>query len=305
MSTIDDVLLIPVLQKGDKLYHYTSAAGLKGICEEEFWITESNFLNDSTEFHVATDIFCEVMDMHMQDREKCECMKKQVCDEIARLKHRGGMHEKVAYCGDYVISFSLDYDSTLMWSEYSDFLGYCMKFDFEKLLHSFPGCNHTIMHGKVIYNHDEQISLIEKAIEHQFLQWPTGFDYLNAWEDFDILTEQEIEDFYWMLAVVIEAYNVFFKLPCFEGEHEYRFVFSCGHDGGRYKPENLEKQYFRIKDEILIPYVRKRLSSLDALEGILIGPKNKSDIAVKGVECFLRNLRLDAKVEKSQMPLRY
>ncbi len=31
-KTIDETLLIPILGKGKKLYHYTSAAGLQGIC---------------------------------------------------------------------------------------------------------------------------------------------------------------------------------------------------------------------------------------------------------------------------------
>ena len=41
---------VPILTEGDKLYHYTSAAGLKGIVEKEFWVTESHFLNDRSEF---------------------------------------------------------------------------------------------------------------------------------------------------------------------------------------------------------------------------------------------------------------
>lgn len=35
-KTIDETLLIPILGKGKKLYHYTSAAGLQGICSGEF-----------------------------------------------------------------------------------------------------------------------------------------------------------------------------------------------------------------------------------------------------------------------------
>lgn len=61
-KTIDETLLIPILGKGKKLYHYTSAAGLQGICSGEFWVTERSFLNDTMEFQVATKIFCEVID---------------------------------------------------------------------------------------------------------------------------------------------------------------------------------------------------------------------------------------------------
>lgn len=45
-KTIDETLLIPILESGRKLYHYTSAMGLQGICKGEFWVTERNFLND-------------------------------------------------------------------------------------------------------------------------------------------------------------------------------------------------------------------------------------------------------------------
>lgn len=38
VKTIDEHLLIPVLEKGDKLYHYTSAVGFYGICNGEFWV---------------------------------------------------------------------------------------------------------------------------------------------------------------------------------------------------------------------------------------------------------------------------
>lgn len=304
VKTIDEHLLIPVLEKGDKLYHYTSAAGFHGICNGEFWVTESGFLNDFTEFNIATGIFCEVMDKHVLNKKKCEAIKMRVLDEIEKSKRCPEIGGSVAYGGDYVISFSLDYDSTLMWSEYSDFLGYCLKFDFEKLFNSFDK-KASMQHGQVIYNHEQQISLIEQTIEKEFINDKKCYDYLNSWNDFNLLPDDGVDDLYLFLSIFIDMYNQFFKLPCFEGEHEYRFIFYCGHDGGRFKKDQLEKQHFRVKDEVLIPYIKKKLSSLDSLEEVLIGPKNKSDIATLGAEKFLRNLKLDVPVTKSHMPLRY
>ena len=49
---IDDFIKIPQLNNNDLLFHYTSAAGIKGITGGEFWVTESRFLNDSTEFTI-------------------------------------------------------------------------------------------------------------------------------------------------------------------------------------------------------------------------------------------------------------
>ncbi len=82
-------------------------------------------------------------------------------------------------------------------------------------------------------------------------------------------------------------------------------MFSSIHDGGRVKSGEREKSYFRVKDGVLIPYIRKQLKSLVCLDEVLIGPKQKSDIASKGLKYFLRNLKLDVKINQSQMPLRY
>lgn len=304
--TIDDTLLIPVLSPGDKLYHYTSAEGLKGICEGEFWITERSFLNDYTEFQVAKEVFKETLDRHMHNKEKCRLIKDAVSKEVDRLQTPGlKPTDKVAYCGDYVISFSLDGDSPLMWSEYSDFAGYCLAFDFDKLLESFTVKESAIMHGCVVYDPEEQLALMEKAIEHEFINWPKGFDYISSWSDFDLFSDEDITDFVQFMAVIITGYNMFFKLPCFEGEKEYRLIFSKMHDGGRSTPEQRDRQFFRSKDGVLIPFVKEPLKNLKSLEKVMVGAKNKSDIAVKSLRYFLRNLNLDVCVEKSQMPLRY
>lgn len=98
--TIDETLLIPILEDGKRLYHYTSAAGLQGICGGEFWVTERSFLNDIMEFQVATQIFCEVIDRHMANKTRAEKLKKKVCDEIDRLNTPGMLGEEVAYSGD-------------------------------------------------------------------------------------------------------------------------------------------------------------------------------------------------------------
>ena len=78
-----------------------------------------------------------------------------------------------------------------------------------------------------------------------------------------------------------------------------------GHDGGRYKPDQLWKQYFRVKDEVLIPYIKMPFESPDSIERVLVGAKNTSDIAVKGVRYLFRNHKHDVVVEKSGFPLRY
>lgn len=300
---IDDSLRIPVLSEGDKLYHYTSAAGLQGICEKEFWVTERNFLNDRTEFQIGTEVFCQVLETHMSDTTRFHMLEEKLKAEVERLQTPGKLGEKAAYYGDYVISFCLDNDSTLMWSEYSDFMGYCLRFDFQKLLEAFQETG--ILHGKVVYDHEEQFRLLEDMFVREFLNDSEDCKFLRKWEDLDSISEKGADELINFVSVMVSAYNMFFKKMCFSGEHEYRFVFMCAHDGGRYRKEDFVPQYFRLKQEVLIPYVKKRLDSMDCLEAVLIGPKNNSDIAVKGLEYFFRNKKLPVSVERSEMPLRY
>ncbi len=300
-----DEYLLTVLEEGDTFYHYTSAEGLQGILSGEFWITESHFLNDITEFHVVTDIFVEVINSNIKNETIKEKLKKAVCEEVKSLVNDDiTSHEQLGYCSDYVISFCLDKGSILMWSEYSNFCGYSIEFDFDALIHSFLKTD-NIIHGKVVYNHEEQISLMEQIIEKEIFKFPYLYEYLNSWDDFNKVTDDQISEIVSYLEVLVYFYNMFFKKECFSGENEYRFVFSCDHNKEILEDSKKEEQYFRIKDNVLIPFVKKKLSSLDSVNSILIGPKNNSDIAEKGVKHFLRYHKIKAKVEKSEMPLRY
>ena len=308
IHTIDDTLLIPLCESGDKLYHYTSANALQGILSGEFWATESNFLNDTMEFQVATDICCEVLDAHMSNKQLCRVLQERIREEVVRTQTPGlSTDETIAYTGNYIISFCLDEDSPLMWSSYSDYIGYCIQFDFERLINSFSDKRiaNSFLHGQVIYNHEFQLRLLEETIKHSYFDVPQ-FEYLNSWGDFDSLNDDQIEKIKQFIAVEVSAYNMFFKLPCFEGENEYRFVFKVGHDGGRYRKEDLWQQYFRVKDEVLIPYIKLKYEPKGAIEKILVGAKNKSDIAVKGLQYYCRNLKLDhIETKTSEVPLRY
>lgn len=135
---IDDFIKIPQLNNNDRLFHYTSAAGIKGITDGEFWITESHFLNDSTEFTIGTDICIEILEKHMRNPRRLLYAKDLLMEQM-RKYYREEQEDTVSGSaeGSYVISFCTSGDSLLMWSEYSDFMGYCMEFEYGKLKETF------------------------------------------------------------------------------------------------------------------------------------------------------------------------
>ena len=69
--------------------------------------------------------------------------------------------------------------------------------------------SYELLHGQVIYDHKEQVSIIEKTIENEIIRHAPGFEYLNSWEELDNLTDENIEDLYVWLSVLIDAYNMF------------------------------------------------------------------------------------------------
>lgn len=302
---LDRTIFIPQLSEGDKIFHYTSAAGIQGISNGEFWVTEKSFLNDYTEFQVATDAFCEMLKLHMKDKRKCRVIQKKVRDEVNYLQETSLTTEsRLSYDGDYVISFCLEDDSPLMWSSYSDHAGYCIQFDYNKFKKAiYKNFKWSCFDGRVIYNRTEQIECLERTIKKEFFDEPE-YGYLNTWDDLDNMSDDNIKNWKLHMSVIILLYNMFFKLPCFEGEHEYRFVLSAPHDGGIHKLKEYCNQGFRIKDEVLIPYITVGVD-IDSIEKVIIGSKNKSDMAVRGLQCLFRNLKHDIKVEKSSIPLRY
>lgn len=300
--TRDDMGLV-TLSSDSMLYHYTSAEGLMGILGGEAWVTERHFLNDPSEFSVATDVFLEVAGKHIDDRDRLARFRRAFLSEASRCEKLGEIGEELAFSGDYVMSFCLEDDSALLWSEYSDFQGYCLGFELGPLIDSF-GAKRIHWHGKVVYDHDVQVDLIEKLIQCEYFDNP-HFAEINSWDDFDEPKSEDTEFIISFLCMDCSIYNMFFKRQCFEGEQEYRAIFSYIHDGGRVGPEECYPVDFRIRDGVLIPFVKMPFNAMGFVKSITIGAKNTSDIASVGLKYFLRAKNMSVDVRKSEIPLRY
>ena len=306
---IDDFIKIPQLNNNDRLFHYTSAAGVKGITDGEFWITESHFLNDSTEFTIGTDICMEILEKHMRNPRRLLYAKDLLMEQM-RKYYREEQEDTVSGSaeGSYVISFCTSGDSLLMWSEYSDFMGYCMEFEYGKLKETFQehcGNDSMLFDGKVIYDHDEQIKLLEDTIERLLLSDGEDYKTIHGWDDLDSAEEEDVKLFVDHISVICLLYNMFFKKECFAQEQEYRMVFLCVHKREHQVPENSIPVEYRIKDEVFIPFIRMKLGDISCLKSVCVGTKNTSDLAVKGLRHYFGSRNLEVRVKKSEIPLRY
>lgn len=95
----------------ERLYHYTSVDGLKGILDNEsLWTTQIQYMNDSKEFTHAVDIAFQII-----KRKKCEAKESFV-------KYYEAMEDTLASSNGartFIFSMTENPDQLSQWRGYS------------------------------------------------------------------------------------------------------------------------------------------------------------------------------------------
>lgn len=299
---MDEWINVPLCCNGETLYHYTAAEGVKGILEDgKFLATKSDFLNDKTEFLYAFDVLKELIATYLVNTELQQTLLQLIHEELVKLSIVAPSYEN----GDtqneamqfYIVSFSKQENSALLWAEFTDFKGYCLGFDYKQLVSGFD--KHAFMHGSVLYHKKEQTScLLEGLLSCIRRSVSEGMTDLNhIFEEENNVSHTSLKELAKDMAMVCSVYAMFFKKEFFSGEEEYRFIFS---------PENNAEQKFRILGQIFLPYIMVEFYQHRVpLKSVVVGAKNNSDIAVRGMHTFLKSLGYDVPVTNSDIPLRY
>ncbi|MGN0135878.1 DUF2971 domain-containing protein [Anaerotignum sp.] len=306
---MDAWIHVPLCKKGDKLYHYTTADGVRGIVENrEFLATKSDFLNDKLEFQYAVEVMERLTEKYIVNLELRERFFSKLKKEIDRLGVITPICDADGDCDSdemsfYVVAFSKLQNNALLWAEFTDFRGYCLEFDYEKIVEGFQ--NRVFLHGTVIYDEEEQMNgLLESLLSCIRNLIEEGAKDLEGFFEEDANpSEESLKKLAEEMSVVCSVYAMFFKKSFFEGEQEYRFIFpplinSIGAD----KPK------FRLLDQIFLPYIMVEFEGEKEdipLESVMVGAKNNSDIAVRGMRYFLKMQGIDIPVLLSDVPLRY
>jgi len=303
----EDGLSIQRCKSGDSLFHYTNSSALINIIENgELWLTKSNCLNDKSEFIYCEDVIKKACDEFFAAGDTA--FGKDFCDDVINDFNNSGRPDIIQ--GDYVLSFSLDRDNILLWSEYSNFMGYSIEFDYEKFKESLK-TKGMIFDGFVIYDEIVQVSRLKQALALICNSYETeinGSDIQQRLVDGSIgedMRELLLQNF----SVYCTAYSMFFKKPCFSGENEYRFVIWAVHQDFSEKIIGLVPLNFRDKQNVIIPYIKVPIVTNDGLlpiRSITIGPQNNIDISETGLRFFLASKKYQiVSVNRSDIPLRY
>lgn len=284
---------IDTLGPQDSLYHYTTAAALVNLVStNEFWVTHSNFLNDYSEVDYIETVMRDAVCDFVEDASVAEALCERVAGEFARI--RAGFHQM------YILSFSTHPDSLTLWSEFSGGYGYLLEIgaeDFRENLSLSGGSMRTIAEGRVVYDRARQDRIIREEVLGPWL----ANTPLACADDLDA-----VQALLPALAMSIYEYAPFFKGPAFSYEDEYRFVFYCKEAPG----DGPMPCSFRSRDENVIPFIKVDMRGAQgeplALRRVVVGPKNNSDLAVRGTQYLLKsNGYAGVDVDKSAVTLRY
>ena len=148
-----DMLYIAQMEKGEKIYHYTTIDALINIVSRnEFWITKWDYLNDIDEFRVALDACIEILE---EEKIKPEIIR-DVVDSVNKDLHTNSLLHDY-----FILSFSCDNDSQLLWSNYSNYDGVNLEIDFANFIEKLN--RNMLWHGLVNYSFKSQKECLRKT----------------------------------------------------------------------------------------------------------------------------------------------
>lgn len=320
------------------IYHYTNTISLENIIKSNtLWVTESDFLNDRTEYIYAISLIEEIF-----NRRNYKNLRQDKMRTIIKIL-------KSFINRSFIFSSSLNKDSVNLWGNYSKFDGYNIDFNLEKISkrmwdgkvfvvgnkkdkNSQP-IKHMItrkdqyktvimLPGKVIYERKEQENIIVDILDFIDNTYKEYYDYLNIYVNTDETERNYKRLQYTFNSIISTAIDILstqvqlFKNPIFSQDEEYRIIFNIN--------SKLDVIKYRASNGVFIPYIEVKFESgLEKdekglpIDGITIGPKNNLDIARNGLKLFLNNQGYntvfdvsDKKggkiyIKKSEVPLRY
>lgn len=279
------------------IFHYTSPLGFSAMIENNtLRFTDRFYLNDKSEGIYVLKLCIENIDTFAfltDDFKKAflkECNKRINQPQTSRFFV-------------YQCSFSMDEDSLCLWNYYtkSDGIkGYNLKFDANNLSKNILISPYKddmvpeLRYGKVIYEKERQLEIlfdiVEKFFNYAKKDTDLGVAFLSSY-----------------LVDKIMYLGVFFKMPCFSIENEYRLAYDLYLKADNKYAVIKDKQKFYEKNGIFIPYLDLHFDE-KTLIGVGVSPTldyeatQKSILRIMGAK--YSNINKNT-IHESKIPVRY
>lgn len=267
------------------LYHYTTAGGLIGILESKsFWMSDSRFLNDSSEMNYGLSIFLEAAEAL---RDKIIAIDKGAFDYIDLLKNSHGNFDIRAF----VASFTTEGDLLSQWRGYNEGRGYSIGIDSDHMTTNALHQGYNLV--PVIYTRKRQLS----SAKTHLLNLGKYIDLDKSRSEFK---QQRYLD--WLNDALKIALS--FKNENFREEKELRII-KTGH-------KTPPKIKFRSGNAGVIPFVTFNFNTTATntpstdprnygLERIFVGPA-LHDNQIKAIDMLVGQQRMRFEIRKSAIP---
>ena len=310
-----------LLWKPDKtLYHYTNAAGLKGIIEKKaLWLTDVSYMNDAGELSYATQLIIDLL----------EDKKSGAANALDLLAH---LQESVTWFREsFVVHAACFCERSNLLSQWRSYGLYAIGFQSANAIRVER--HHTVLDRwrpatfrKVEYTLERQQRLVAAAIDRvvtAFLRDPTREGRSRT---------SVIQDYGTFFSDLVSEYLVSFKDPAFSEEEEWRLI----HTTLR-RPDTMNMS-FRLKGDYIVPYIEMPIRAVDdkafgsyllemeltarytssadysrftdergffPIEEIVVGPTLQVELATQSVQMLLQQSQLaNVPVVSSNVPLR-
>lgn len=302
-----DIFLSPFIEQGEiekPLYHFTDLNAMKSIIENgNLWLTRFDFLNDTEEIKYMIQIIGDSLVKNKNEMtafiERCLCIVdfcfgNKSDDSISEDEKKIALLIKDSLSNIYVLSTSEKDDNLSLWHYYAAGTGCSIKINSKDLKAHFAGYNSPVSNksapifmNKINYTDDVSQLRSLKTLQTIFKN--------------DFLTEEHKK---YIACVHIIYEGIFIKNPNMAQEEEFRVAVIAP----AFHKDNQVVTKFRVSKNTFIPYIELNIGPRASIQEIRIAPLNKTDIAKKGLEEFLRNKGFNNATEMvkvSAIKLRY
>ncbi|MFQ2014891.1 hypothetical protein ACK336_16845 [Aeromonas veronii] len=241
------------------IYHYTDLNAVKSIIEtRKLRLTDSRYLNDSKELSDGLTFIYDAIEngswseiSRAQRKRAIEYIKSEINEYLLY----GTEEEPIFIC-----SFSSKSDLLSQWRSYGMFAIEFEELDLE---------NEGFTLRKCLYDSDEKRENARQATKEAVLGLESFFQRNDG---------QFFGDAFDFVPKLIELASVF-KDSGFTEESEIRHAEAVG--------EKYPKTMFRVKGNILVPYIEKEIS-LSSIKAIHVGPVPDRKMVVNSLEQYIR-----------------
>lgn len=278
-------------QEADKvqqpLYHYTTAAGLKGIFEtEQLWFTDYRFQNDPDEFRYGKELAVEVLN----DLKARNNFEGQLIDTVRSILTSNQMDLALDV---FLACFTRRRDDLGQWETYGDngrgfAIGFAPKM-FEIKDPAFQTHNEKTFCGPVVYDRAKALSRHREAIGwalYEFLEAARSYPHLMklSMNRDAFMKEMRIS----LIAQPLIWYSLTAKQHAYHVEDEVRQVLMGAGDDLKLDIQT------RSRGRENVPYVAVpwRVREAGMIDEIIVGPAASLE-AEKDVIAMLRSYGVD------------